>query len=245
MTVEEFSNEFDLMAASYRRFKDYDSKESLDSIDFDEYEKSVFLTSAQKKLVLSLYNNSGFESTEYNRRVFDSLVRFDEIAVGSSVSANKFTGQNLQYYNISLDNSTLSDELMVITYEAVSFNDNDLVCYNGRTVSVTPVTQDELAKVIDNPFRGPSTSRVLRVDIGHHQIGLVSKYKLGTYHIGYLTNPAPIILAPLGDLTIDGVSTVQTCLLDESVHDSILEMAVSMAIQSKVPKSSEDNNNKD
>jgi hypothetical protein len=46
MTCEEFSNEFDVLVDSYRRFKSYDEKEQLDSIEFSEYEKSVFLTSA-------------------------------------------------------------------------------------------------------------------------------------------------------------------------------------------------------
>ena len=44
MTVTEFSNEFDVLIDSYRRFKDFDNKENLDSLDFNEYEKSIFLT---------------------------------------------------------------------------------------------------------------------------------------------------------------------------------------------------------
>ena len=39
MTTEEFSNEFDTLVSSYRRFKDFDNKEALDSLEFDEYEK--------------------------------------------------------------------------------------------------------------------------------------------------------------------------------------------------------------
>ena len=44
MTAEEFSNEFDTLVSSYRRFKDFDNKEGLDSlpkliIDFIEYLK--------------------------------------------------------------------------------------------------------------------------------------------------------------------------------------------------------------
>jgi len=44
MTNQEFSNEFDTLVNSYRRFKDFDDREILDSIEFNEYEKSVFLT---------------------------------------------------------------------------------------------------------------------------------------------------------------------------------------------------------
>lgn len=44
MTTEEFSNEFDTLVSSYRRFKDFDNQELLDSIEFDEFEKSFYLT---------------------------------------------------------------------------------------------------------------------------------------------------------------------------------------------------------
>ena len=46
MTTEEFSNEFDVLINSYSRYKDFDNKEILDSIEFNEYEKSLFLTQA-------------------------------------------------------------------------------------------------------------------------------------------------------------------------------------------------------
>lgn len=44
MTNSEFSNQFDLLVSSYRRFKDFDNQELLDSIEFDEFEKSLYLT---------------------------------------------------------------------------------------------------------------------------------------------------------------------------------------------------------
>ena len=58
MTAEEFSNEFDVALASYRRFKGYDDQDLPDTLEFDEYEKSVFLTKAQEYIVRELYNNN-------------------------------------------------------------------------------------------------------------------------------------------------------------------------------------------
>jgi len=46
MTTKEFSSEFDILLDSYRRIKKFDDKEMLDSIEFNEYEKSLFLTRA-------------------------------------------------------------------------------------------------------------------------------------------------------------------------------------------------------
>ena len=60
MTVTEFSNEFDVLIDSYRRFKDFDNKENLDSLDFNEYEKSIFLTRAQEDIVTSFYNGLNY-----------------------------------------------------------------------------------------------------------------------------------------------------------------------------------------
>ena len=79
MTVQELSNQFDVLVSSYRRFKEFDNKELLDSIEFNEYEKSLYLTKAQEELVLSLYNGrnpslQGFEETEELRRYLSNLV---------------------------------------------------------------------------------------------------------------------------------------------------------------------------
>jgi len=44
MTTQEFSNEFDLLLDSYKNSNEFKSKDSSSSIEFNEYEKSVFLT---------------------------------------------------------------------------------------------------------------------------------------------------------------------------------------------------------
>ena len=63
MAREEFSNGFDVLVNSYKRFKDFDKQELLDSIEFNEYEKSLFLTKAQEELVISLYNGRNLMET--------------------------------------------------------------------------------------------------------------------------------------------------------------------------------------
>ena len=66
MTTEEFSNEFDILLNSY-------SSKDNQSVNIDEYEKSVFLTKAQEDLIISAYNGKNstydaFEKTEEIRR---------------------------------------------------------------------------------------------------------------------------------------------------------------------------------
>ena len=71
MTIPEFSNEFDTLLNSYRRFVNYDNKQPVDTVQFDEYEKSLFLTQAQEALVIGLYdgtaNGDSFETSEKQR----------------------------------------------------------------------------------------------------------------------------------------------------------------------------------
>lgn len=229
MTTEEFSNEFDTLVSSYRRFKDFDAKEGLDSIEFDEYEKSIFLTRAQEELITSYYsgrnsNLHSFEKTEEVRRYLSSLIRTVELSPISASYKKLDSGSQL---------FTLPDEVWFITYESATLGSNSDSCLSGKNIEVVPVTQDYFHRVRKNPFRGPSKRRALRLDIEDKMVEIVSKYTISKYLVRYIVKPAPIVLTKLNDLSIDGVSTAQTCELEESLHRTILELAVRRALQSK------------
>ena len=223
MTVQEFSNEFDVLVSSYRRFKDFDSKEELDSIEFNEYEKSFFLTKAQEELVLSLYNgknSSGdsFESSEEMRRHLGSLVEEIHLTPASSF------GPFVKYFELPSD-------LWFIIYERALITDGK--CGNAN-LDVYPVKHDEYTKLRYNPFRGANSRRVLRIDRSEDEVQLVSIYNIEEYYIRYLKRLTPIILRNLpDDLTIDGENEDTPCIIHEKLHQRILEMAVLMALQSK------------
>lgn len=230
MTTEEFSNEFDILVDSYKRFKDFDRKEELDSLEFDEYEKSLFLTRAQEELITSYYsgNNTNlysFEKTEEVRRYLSSLIRTAELQPIDS------TG----YILISANSQVfaLPEEVWFITYESAKLGDSEDSCISGSSIEVVPVMQDYFHRVKDNPFRGPSKRRALRLDLGNKEVEIVSKYPINKYLVRYIVKPAPIILTDLREESIDGVFTAQTCSLEESLHRTILTLAVRMALQSK------------
>ena len=231
MTAEEFSNEFDTLVSSYRRFKDFDKKEELDSIEFDEYEKSVFLTKAQEELLTSYYsgrnsNLYSFENTEEIRRYLSSLVRTAELVPVNNTQNYTLISPNAQVFS-------LPDDVWFITYESAKLGENEDRCLSGKMIDVVPVMQDYFQRVNRNPFRGSNDRRALRLDIEGKEVEIVSKYTIGTYLIRYMVKPQPIVLTKLEDISIDGVSDVQTCELDESLHRSILELAVRLALQSK------------
>ena len=230
MTTQEFSNTFDALLNSFGSKAVFGDQASQHEIVLDEYEKSVFLTEAQEELITSYYNgrNSNllsFEKTEEVRRYLSSLIRTAELTPTSGTGIKKLDS-NSQIF-------TLPDEVWFITYEAGTLGSNSDSCISGKSVEVVPVTQDYFHRVRKNPFRGPSKKRALRLDLEDKKVEIVSKYTLSKYIVRYIVKPAPIVLSSLDGLSINGVSTEQTCELDESLHRPILELAVRLALQSK------------
>ena len=78
MTTEEFSNEFDTLLNSHYTVEEFGKVPN--TIELDEYEKSVFLTKAQEEIVIDLYNGKNqfgdsFEKTEEIRRYLSDLIK--------------------------------------------------------------------------------------------------------------------------------------------------------------------------
>lgn len=231
MTLEEFSNGFDTLVNSYRRFKNFDKQEMLDSIEFDEYEKSFYLTKAQEEVVVNFYNGKNpygdsFESTEEMRRYLESLVKTKVYSTEEQLSGAGVSDNSVFY--------KLPEDIAFITMEQIIYNDESLKCYNGSNATVYPITQDEYSRIKNNPFRGPTKYKAIRLDAGNNIVELVSKFKINTYLVRYLSRPKPIILEDLpNDLTIEGETNKSECKLNSILHDTILERAVQIALQAK------------
>lgn len=132
---------------------------------------------------------------------------------------------------------TIPEDVMFITYEYGKhlYVKNNIPYTKEFLVYVT--SQDELDKVYKNPFRGPSDTRVLRLDYDSSTIELISNNNIYSYNIKYIRKPNPIILADLEeDLSINGQYKESECELDSSLHRIILERAVSLALQTMYSK---------
>lgn len=227
MNNTEFSNEFDIL---------FNNIMSNQAPGLDEYEKSIFLTEAQEDLILSIYsgNSSGsFESSEEFRQYLAPLV--------NTVEATPV--DKTDYISIAKDSKLyrIDKKLWFITSEYIFTSEDADKCISNLKIPVIPVTQDEFSKIENNPFRGASKRRVLRLDIGINSIDstndfnrifeLVSPYNISKYIIRYIRKPKPIILkgAISGSLTIDGENTESQCELDSVLHRRILEKAVLLA----------------
>ncbi len=232
MTRKDFSNGFDTLVNSYRRFRSFDNKEATDSIEFDEYEKSFFLTKAQEEIVVELYTgkngwNDSFESSEEMRRYLSSLIgEKTENPITNSQNTTIGMGSKSSFF-------TLPEDLWFITYEAVSINNNG-ECNDGATLEVTPVTQDEYHRIRKNPFRGANKRRALRLDLADGVVEIVCNYTVSSYYVRYLKKLSPIVLEDLpNNLTVNGENSKHDCLLHEALHQRILERAVVLGLHSK------------
>lgn len=222
MTNKEFSDEFSTLLNSFG---------ITPTINLDEYEKSVFLTNAQEQLIIDLYSgrsdiyDKSFEQTEEIRKYLSNLVETYE-------TSNKSIG------NLGVTKDSVFFEIpnktWFITYEIVYLKDDRLGCLNNTIANVIPASQDDLYKSLDNPFKGPSKDRVLRLDTKNNLVELISDYNIDKYLMRYISKPNPIILINLPqDISINGLSTETECVLNPVVHRAILERAVKLAIVSK------------
>lgn len=230
MTTKEFSEAFDVALHNYNLKSDFGDQSFITEVTLDEYEKSFFLTKAQDELVTNLYNGKNiygdfFESTEEMRRYLDVLVVTDYLDATSDDSIKLQEDSSLY---------KLPPDVAFLTLEQVVLNDSD-ECINGSTANVYPVTHDEYARVKDNPFRGPTKYKVIRIDHGNNTVELISKYTIGKYLIKYIKQPEPIILVNLTNtgLTIKGIQEVTECKLHKLLHNLILDRAVTLAIAAK------------
>lgn len=223
MHTEEFSTEFDVQVSAY-----YPG-----GVLFDEYEKSKFLTDAQEIITLQMYQS--FEKKEIAREILAPLIK-------TYISSEEYNGNDVDGCEETELNpiSTMSyfhklpDDLWLIIYEEVIVSDKSK-CINGKHITVTPSTHDKISKVLQNPFKRPNENKALRLNISDNVVELISRYNVDKYYVRYIKKLNPIILTKLTDsVSIKGKRERTECELPESVHRDILNMAVQMALQSKM-----------
>ena len=233
MTTSEFSERFDTLIQAYRNVDKFIAQSIT---EFDMYEKSVFLTKAQNVIVNQLC--SVFERNEDARRKLAVLVKtFNTNASNSNI-------KNLNGNAVFIE---LPEDLLKITLEKVKINSSE-PCYDGKELTVVPITHDDYLLQSSNPFRKPKlyglTNNVWRLDTSEFtesvELILPENSTLNSYFMRYIKNPQPIILEDIGNLTIDGISTKSECELDSYLlHEEILKLGVQIAlsaIQNMIPE---------
>ena len=221
MDVQELSNLFDTLLQPYIT-KDVSGEQN--TLAFDEYEKSIFLTKAQEQIVLELYQE--LEQSEENRKYLSNLIKTGNyVPVGEQDET--LINNTFKSYKVEIE-----DSVLFMIYEQCTLSDENN-CINDRIVSVVPTIHDDLDKVLKNPFKSPNNRKVIRLDFDN-KIELISKYNISNYKIRYLKKPNPIILVKLEDLNIDKKQEVSNGETNPILHERIVQRAVQLAVQSKV-----------
>ena len=223
MDVQELSNLFDTLLQPYIT-KDVSGEQN--TLAFDEYEKSIFLTKAQEQIVLELYQE--LEQSEENRKYLSNLIKTGNyVPVGEQDET--LINNTFKSYKVEIE-----DSVLFMIYEQCTLSDENN-CINSRIVSVVPTIHDDLDKVLKNPFKSPNNRKVIRLDFDN-KIELISKYNISNYKVRYLKKPNPIILVSLEDnLSINnGDTKVSNGETNPILHERIVQRAVQLAVQSKV-----------
>lgn len=216
MNNREFSDEFDELI----RIKGITQ-------EYNEYDKSVLLTKAQENVVMGLYTGNllghSFEEIESLRRYLNAFVAQNTLYPSEEGNIICKGGK----YHLPI---TYDDNVWYIVYEECVLSDENNSCINDKVTEVTPVTHDAYSRTVDNPFRGPTQRRVLRLDSGNSNIELVSQYPVSTYTYRYIRKPLPIILINLpSHLSIEGLQGIQECEAPQELHRLILDQAILLA----------------
>jgi len=225
MTIQQFSDEFDVLLNSYSVLEPFGLLQNIGTIKVDEYEKSVYLTLAQENIFNTLA--SRFEFDEEVRRRLDSLV-FEDIINSSDGIPGTLTQNSVQF--------SIDDLAVRIVFERLKIIQSS--CKQGQEISVLPMRHDEFNKHINNPFRKPKLSGrynvAWRMDSGPNIVEIIPPQEIQSfqYKYRYLKRPDPIILVNLvpQNLNIRGDQNPQNSEMSEINHEEILKEAVNLCL---------------
>jgi len=235
MTTKEFKNEFMIH---------YNAIASNSAPSIDDYELSVYLTKAQLEIIKNYYNplgnkyKKGFEDNTKRRVDLKELIIDYKSRI--KINSTKHIIPSSQFF-------TIPDDVFLTLYETVKVSSND--CFNDTNISVYIKTHDEFNVQYSNPFKRPDKKHVWRIDYStideNKVVELISNYDIQEYQLRYLKYPSPIIITNLStsfpgeNLSIDGQTAEQTCLLHDELHREILDRAVEIALRDYKPSNLE------
>ena len=202
MNVTEFSQELDVI---------YENINKNGAPGLDEYEKSVILTHAQELLVKETLK------AEPDANRFPELVEtIDSTVTGMTGYDNGFVFKTPEGILKILNEKVIDD--------------------NGDEYTVLPISNEQFQTKRSKPYKYPPRRRAWRMGLGSSDIANVEIFGrpnklLQTYKARYVKKPEPIVLADIAPDSIDGISTINECKLDEGLHRDILKIAAGLAEQ--------------
>lgn len=242
MTVQEFSNEFDIL---------YDNIMSNVAAPLNEYEKSVFLTKAQEEIVYNYFNpkgnkyQEGFDSSSKRQWDFSSITEVSRMTVlpDTITSYVPIDSRSKLYYFPDVTIISILNE----SFEYPASDDTSVPKY---PVQIIPISYESYLREMSKPYKYPKKNQAWRIlnnfsySTTKNGVSTTTLYKIAeiitpytiredSYVIRYVRKPKPIILVALSnygnDIKIDGINTVTDCELSPEIHREILQRAVELA----------------
>ena len=227
MNTIEFSQRFDTLLNSGKDYTQYGITQG-SVIKLNEYEKSLYLTTAQEDIVLGLVSGKNqfgdsFEKNEEVRRYLQPLLFTEELT--EQVTTEGGISPYSQFY--SLEDLT-NEDIWYIVYEQAKIGSKN------RVTEVKPKSHNEIHDVLENPFKTNFLRRTFRLDVndyGDKLVELINSNTIVSYKVRYLKRPNPIVLEDFDVVSINGVKIQTECELHESLHSAILLRAYEIALQ--------------
>ena len=232
MTIEEFSDQFDLL---------YNNITSNQAPGISEYEKSVFATKAEKEIVKNYFSpnsqgntlKEGFDDSAKRQADFSMLLK--------TFTCTEVTGGTLAKIDSRSTVWKYPNDVFITINESLAVTPS-------RTLQVVPIRYDEYNRLMSKPFKRPLKYQAWRLmnsgeveaDSSSNkgkstktvEIVIHAGETISSYSIRYIKTPSPIILADLDEdsLSIDGENKQSTKIdIDPILHEDILQRAVELA----------------
>jgi len=213
----------------------------------DSYEKSVFLTKAQNELITNYFNpkgnkyQEGFDQNQKRQIDFLDLVQVKKLTVSSNPVILE---------TIKLDNRSrlfsIPDDILFIINENINGSIVSTDRGSGRVnsinkiLNVIPISFQDYSNFMSEPYKLPYKNQGWRLinnsgPTNVFEIITDPNLTITSYILRYIKKPNPIILVDLSTefagegLSIEGQTIAQTCELDVSIHQEILQRAVELA----------------
>ena len=223
MTIQEFSDQFDVL---------FNNITSNQAPGLNEYEKSLFLTKAEKEIVKNYFTansagntiKQGFDDSAKRQADFSVLMRTGACTTVTMSATNKIDERSKVY--------SYPEDVFIVINETVKI---------GTTIKqVIPLRYDEYTRLMSKPFKRPLKNQVWRLINSGSITGTTAIKRveiiagvgedISSYSVRYIRVPKPIIVADLDGLTIDGQGEASTeCEVDPILHEDILQRAVELA----------------
>ena len=234
MLPEEMSSQFDI---------GYNNITSNQAPGLSEYEKSVFLTKAEKEIVKNYFSpqskgntlQQGFDDSAKRQADFSTLLVTKTSTPQSTIPNSSKIDSRSKVYKYPEDVFIVINETIALTNAGS----------RTQMLQVIPLKYDEYTRQMSKAYKRPLKNQAWRLmNSGSvSSTGESTKYveiivnswdenNLGDYSVRFIKTPPPILLQDFSadGLSIDGVSAKSvSCAIDPILHEDILQRAVELA----------------